>query len=108
MDLGAFLEPGFYPVFLLNDSEKKEPWGYVLKRSDKPLSWVSSKPLSANSIVTLALDVPGFGIGPEGELYPDQSLVAALIINGTVRACRYLQSRQVHVLRFVNLIRLVD
>ncbi|MDR1488006.1 MAG: hypothetical protein LBT62_08475 [Deltaproteobacteria bacterium] len=108
MDLGAFLRPGFYPVFFLDDEGKKEPWGQVLKRPERPISWLAAKPLAADSTVILALDVPGFSLGPEGELSEDQFLVASIVLKATVRSSRLLNKDGAHVLRFSNLIRLLD
>jgi hypothetical protein len=108
MDLGAFLAQGYYPLFFLDDTEKKEPWGHVLKRSKRPISWIASNPLPESFTVVFTLDVPGFGLGPGGGLYPSQSLAAALILKGTVRACRSLASQRTYVLKLANLMRILD
>ncbi|MDR1545827.1 MAG: hypothetical protein LBU12_03770 [Deltaproteobacteria bacterium] len=107
MDLGAFLAAGAHPVFLFDDPAKSEPWGHVLSRPGRPVSWLAREAASPDSPVTIAIDLPGYGLLPDGSLRPDEALSAPLVLSGVVRSCRVLARNGPFVLRFGSLVRLL-
>jgi hypothetical protein len=106
MDLAAFLTPGVHPVFLDDDPDKKEPWGHVVFRPGRPVSWVARDAQAPDASVAVTLSLPGWRLAPDGSLDPDGDDIADVSLLVRIGACRSVEG--FHVLRFKSLTRLLD
>jgi hypothetical protein len=106
MDLAAFLTPGVHPVFLDDDLDRKEPWGHVVCRPGRPVSWLARAAQSPDASVAVKLSLPGWRLAPDGSLDPDGEDRADVSLLVHLGACRSVEG--VHVLRFKSLTRLLD
>ena len=90
MDLGAFLRPGARATVLMTpDGEGGAAIRGRLVRRGARLSWLCPAPPPPGRRLRLALDLPGFSLGPEGDLCPaGPSDAAAVVILAEVRGCR--------------------
>lgn len=106
MDLSAFLTPGVHPVFLDDDPDRKEPWGHVIHRPGRPVSWLAKDAQSPDASVAVTLALPGWRLGPDGSLGKESGDRAVVSLLVRIGACR--QMDDVHVLRFKSMTRLID
>jgi hypothetical protein len=112
MDLGAFLEPGVYPVYRLDDETGAEPWGHIVRRGGRRLVWLSledplSEALMSGVPLCLSLSVPEHRLLSDGSLSPSPGESAPLHLACEVAASRSWPERSMFVLRFKSLIRLL-
>jgi hypothetical protein len=106
MDLAAFLPPGAHPVYLDDRPGSSEPWGHVIHRPGRRVTWLARAPQSPDDSVAVRLTIPGWRLSPDGSLDPGQGDRAEVSLLIRVRACR--RAKDVHVLRFKSLTRLLD
>jgi hypothetical protein len=111
MDLGAFLEPGVYPVYRVTEEDGIKPWGHVYFRKGRRLSWLCSddplpKEIKECDPLLLALEVPDHKLLSDGSLSPAVGEKAPLHLACEVRASRIWSEKSLFVLRFKSLIRL--
>ena len=106
MDLAAFLTPGVHPVFLDDDPDPKEPWGHVVYRPGRPVSWLARSYQRPDASIAVRLSLPGWRLGPDGSLDQDFAYRADVSLLVRIGACRHLDG--LHVLRFKSMIRLLD
>lgn len=126
MDLTAFLAPGVYPVFLADCVSDGEPWGHVLCRPGRRLSWLAQESAETGQRLLLTLKIPGYFLDCDGSLrnsggspdisesvdeprssVPAPQTEAVVVISGQVRRCR-LSPAGNFVLRLADLMRLLD
>jgi hypothetical protein len=106
MDLAAFLTPGVHPVFLDGDPDGKEPWGHVVYRPGRPVSWLARSYQSPDASVAVRLTLPGWSLCPDGSFFPLFEGKACVSLLVRVGACR--PASGLHVLRFKSVVRLLD
>ncbi|MDR2444035.1 MAG: hypothetical protein LBE31_11005 [Deltaproteobacteria bacterium] len=106
MDLRAFIGPGVHPVFLQGDSCQQEPWGHVLSRPNRPLSWLVRDCPSPGSQIAISLSLPDFSLDPDGSLCPKSGALARVVLLGLIKKSRPLEGA--HVLKFTSLMRVLD
>jgi hypothetical protein len=108
MDLGAFLEPGVYPVWRLLDNSERLPWGHIHIRRHRQPSWLSQKDHGQDPFLCLAMEVPNHKLDVDGSLCPATGHSAPLFLAGEVATSRIWTDKSLFVLRFKTLIRLLD
>jgi hypothetical protein len=107
MDLGAFLEPGLYPVYLSGSGVGAEPWGHVFHRPGRPLSWLCQDRHPSDKVLALCLELPGMTELPDGTLAESAGRSASVCLVGEVSHCRPFAPSGPFVLRFRSLARLL-
>jgi hypothetical protein len=108
MDLGAFLEPGLYPVFFMDSNNKLEPWGHIFHREGRSPSWITPFRHVEDCVLTLSLELCDFTCANDGALVTALGEKASLNLVGEVGACRAFVKDEIFVLRFRSLVRLMD
>jgi hypothetical protein len=108
MVLEAFLEPGLYPVYLMDPGNRERLWGHIYYRVGRPLSWLAQCAAQAGSLHSLSLELPGFRILPDGTLLKASEELASVNLIGVVAASRPFRNKNVFVLRFRSMLRLMD
>ncbi|MDR3152745.1 MAG: hypothetical protein LBW85_00390 [Deltaproteobacteria bacterium] len=107
MDLAAFLEPGLHPVFLDRGGSRAGHWGHVLSRPKRRASFLARE-AGPDGACFLALDVPGFRLLADGSLWPAPGESAPVRLAADVSSARPWPGREVYVLRFRRLVRVLD
>ncbi|MDR1164335.1 MAG: hypothetical protein LBO66_00415 [Deltaproteobacteria bacterium] len=108
MDLAAFLEPGLYPVFLLDSDGGFEPWGHLLRRPGRAATFLASARRQADEALLLSVVLPGFRLLPDGSLRPARGATAPICLAGAVSSCRVWAEKELFVLKLKNLARVID
>jgi hypothetical protein len=108
MDLGAFLEPGVYPVYRILGDREREPWGHILYRPGRQPTWLSQGEPPIDTFLCLVMDLPDYKLDQNGCLCPALGETAPLLLAGEVARSRVWAERAMFVLRFKPLLRLLD
>jgi hypothetical protein len=104
MDLGAFLEPGLYLVYCQTVTKMFRPWGHVLSRPNRRLTWLGQNAPDA-PWMRLRLEIPGFKLEPDGALSALAGEKASVHLLGPIRCYCFWSAKEVYICKFDSLTR---